>query len=148
MNALSGRIDGSQHLFPVRVYYEDTDAAGIVYHSIYLNYAERARTELLRLLGFGQAQMRAEQGCGFVVRSCSLEFLQPARFDDLLEVRTRLTRLAGASLSAEQLIYRGKELLVQVVLKLAFLGADGRPTRFPAPLRAALEPFSQRQDQR
>ena len=96
MSASSGRIDAGEHRFPVRVYYEDTDAAGIVYHSRYLNFAERARTEMLRLSGLEQSDLRESHGVVFAVLDCRVRFIGPARFDDLLEVRSRLTELRGA----------------------------------------------------
>lgn len=142
MSATSGHSDGMQHFFPIRVYYEDTDAGGIVYHAQYLNYAERARTELLRLAGVQQSAMTAEHEVNFAVRSCSVEFFKPARFDDLLEVRSRLTRLGGASLTVEQSIWRGAEELVRCALKIATMASDGRPRRIPAAVRALLTPYT------
>src|SRR5262249_19258454 len=94
----------SHHVFPVRVYYEDTDAAGIVYYANYLKFAERARTEMLRAHGFEHGGIGA--GLAFAVRSCAVDYLRPARLDDALEVRTRITRVGGASLEADQDICR------------------------------------------
>ena len=100
------------HVFPVRVYYEDTDAAGMVYHSNYLQFAERARTELLRHFGLQQSRLWTEQGIGFVMRRCVVDFLAPARLDDLLLVTSRLIEMRGASLDFQQNVTRdGLELV-------------------------------------
>lgn len=123
----------------VRVYYEDTDAGGIVYHASYLRFAERARTEWLRALGFGQRDMTERFGCVFAVRRCSLDYRRPARLDDALIVVTRPGELGGARMSVTQNVMRDGELLVGIGIELALLGPGHRPTRIPAPLRAALQ---------
>ena len=97
-----GSIEAGVHRIRIRVYYEDTDAAGIVYHAAYLEFAERARTEMLRCLGLDHASLRARFGLVFTVRRCAIDYRAPARLDDLLEVETRLVRLGGASLDLEQ----------------------------------------------
>ena len=102
MSGLSGHIDGGEHVLPVRVYYEDTDAAGIVYYANYLKYAERARTELLRLAGIRQSDVSREHGMAFAVCDCQVDYQSPARLDDLVEVRSRLVALRAASVEAEQ----------------------------------------------
>jgi len=129
------------HRFVLRVYYEDTDAAGIVYYANYLKFAERARTEMLRLLGFTQEAMRRATGHVFAVRRCGADYLAPARLDDELVVESRLTALGGASLEIEQRITCGGQDLVRLALRLACLDANGRPSRLPPPLRAALARF-------
>ena len=134
----SGVISGRTHSFLTRVYYEDTDAAGIVYYANYLKFAERARTELLRLLGFEQERLRREAGFAFAVRRCVAEYLMPARLDDELTVATRLRTLGGAALEVEQRIRRGEQELVRLDVTLACIAASGRPARLPVPLRAAL----------
>src|SRR5262245_1197856 len=96
----SGAISADVHVVAVRVYYEDTDAAGMVYHANYLRFAERARTEMLRLFGTGQAELRAREGLGFTVRRCQMDFLKPARLDDALEVHTRVLAARGARVEA------------------------------------------------
>lgn len=141
MSALSGRIEGETHVLPLRVYYEDTDAGGVVYHSNYLKYAERARSEMLRLVGIKQAELRERSGLVFAVFALSIAFKRPARFDDLLEVRSRLSALAGASITAEQRILRAAEELAQLVVKVALVTVDGRPARLPQDLRQALKPY-------
>ncbi len=129
------------HVFPVRVYYEDTDAGGIVYYANYLRFAERARTEMLRNLGGGSRELMGTQGLAFVVRRCSMEFMKPARLDDLLRVETRLSDVGGASLVAKQQVKRQATELVRMELTLACMTAAGRPARLPPALRARLKDF-------
>lgn len=147
MGALSGRIEEGLHLLPVRIYYEDTDAAGIVYHANYLRYAERARTEMLRLVGIAQSEVSRTLGLAFAVRSLSADYRRPARLDDLLEVRSRLSRLAAASLDAEQTIVRDGTELARIVMRIACIGRDGRPARIPTELKTLLQPYCQTRDQ-
>jgi acyl-CoA thioester hydrolase len=147
MSDLSGRLDGVLHHFPLRVYYEDTDALGIVYYANYLKFFERARTELLRLAGINQTEMANRYGMVFAVRDCSIDYRSPARLDDLIEVRSRLFELAAATVTAGQAIWRGAEELVRLDLRVACLRRDGRPVRIPAPLRQALEPYVQSREQ-
>ena len=138
MSGLSGRMDGVSHRFPVRVYYEDTDAGGIVYYARYLHLLERGRTEMMRCLGTPHAQMTADHGVVFAVRRCEVDYLRPALLDDLLEVRTRIAEVGGASLIARQMIWRGEEKLVQASVRLACITAAGRPARIPADIARAL----------
>ncbi len=131
------------HRFPIRVYYEDTDAGGIVFYANYLRFAERARTELLREMGAACAAEAKRRGVSFAVRRCEIEYLRPARLDDLLQVETRLLDLRGATLDAEQTVRRDGDMLVRMFIRLACMGPAGRPTRLPAALRAALEHYCQ-----
>jgi acyl-CoA thioester hydrolase len=133
-----GLVEAGTYRYPVRVYYEDTDAAGLVYYANYLKFAERARTEMLRRLGVEQERLRAETGLGFVVRRCSVDYLLPARLDDDLVVLTRLAGLGAATLDIEQEVYRGDSTLVRLTLAIAAVGRSGRPQRLPPTLRAAL----------
>jgi acyl-CoA thioester hydrolase len=133
-----GAVSDGAYLFPVRVYYEDTDAAGLVYYANYLKFAERARTEMLRRLGVEQERMRAETGLVFVVRRCTVDYLAPARLDDDLIVETRLAELGGASLDLDQDVRRGSAVLVRLAFQIACLGQSGRPQRLPPVLRSAL----------
>jgi acyl-CoA thioester hydrolase len=126
------------HRFPVRVYYEDTDAAGIVYYANYLKFAERARSEWLREIGGDEAKALKVSGLLFVVRRCEVDYLQPARLDDLLEVATRVTGVAGATLDLDQTVRRGDADLVAMKVTIACLNSAGRPAWLPAALRAAL----------
>ena len=134
----SGFVDGV-HVFPMRVYYEDTDAAGIVYYANYLRFAERARTELLRDLGIENAQLMEQQNLAFAVKRCSMDFVKPAKLDDLLTVETRLLEVGGASLSVDQRVRRGATDLVRMELKLACISLNGRPARLPGDIRKRLE---------
>ncbi len=130
------------HVFALRVYYEDTDAAGVVYYANYLRFAERARTELLRAHGADHASLAAESAVAFAVRSVGVEYLAPARLDDALEVHTRVRHVGGATLDAEQNILRGREVLTRLTVRLACLGRAGKPTRLPAGLRRSLDRLS------
>ena len=136
--ARSGTVEGGVHRLLTTVYYEDTDAAGIVYYANYLKFAERGRTELMRLVGFGHERLRREQGLAFAVRRCLADYRGAARLDDELVVETRLTALGGASLDLEQTVCRDGETLVRMDVKVACLGPGLRPARLPQPLRAAL----------
>jgi len=128
------------HSMPLRVYYEDTDAAGIVYYANYLKFAERGRTEMMRALGFAHSSIRAETGIIFTVRRLSADYRSPARLDDALSVDTRIFGIGGATLLLDQEIRRDGNVLVALELLLACVGWDGRPRRVPASLRAALVP--------
>ena len=127
------------HVFQVRVYYEDTDAGGIVYYANYLKFAERARTELLRQTGRQHFELLREQGIGFTVRSCQAEYLAPARLDDILEVRSTVTEVLSASMRMSQRIWRGDRLLCDLRLRIAVMNRKGRPTRIPKEICKALE---------
>jgi acyl-CoA thioester hydrolase len=131
----AGRI----HRFPIRVYYEDTDAAGIVYYANYLKFAERGRTEMLRERGFEHRRIRAEQGLAFVVRRCVIDYHRPARLDDALWVETTIARIGRASLDLAQVIRTEDNILVSLEVRLALLNEKLRPVRVPAALIAALE---------
>jgi acyl-CoA thioester hydrolase len=148
VSGLSGRIEGGEHVLPVRVYYEDTDAAGIAYYANYLKFAERGRTEMLRLAGIQQSEVSRRHGVAFAVRDCMVDYRQPARLDDLVEVRSRLTGLRGASADMAQVISRDGAALVRLDLRIACIGQNGRPSRFPAALRTALERYRQTEEQR
>ena len=136
MNSASGTIEGAVHRLALRVYYEDTDAAGMVYYANYLKYAERARTEMIRLLGV--ADGGRENGAAFAVRHCSIDYLRPARLDDEIDVYTRVVALGGASAELEQVVRRGGEDLVRLTVRLAFVTPEGKPSRLPGGFRTAL----------
>jgi acyl-CoA thioester hydrolase len=133
----SGAIEAGVHRLRIRVYYEDTDAAGIVYHAAYLEFAERARTEMLRCLGLDHASLRARFGLTFALRRCAIDYRAPARLDDLLEVETRLARLGGAALDLEQRVLRESQRLTHLDVRLALLDADLRVARMPRALAHA-----------
>ena len=118
--------------FPIRVYYEDTDAGGIVYYANYLKFAERARTEYLRHIGFSQDELLKNQGVGFVVRECHVRYKTPAKLDDALNITCKVTEMKGASLKMEQKLYRGETILAEVEVSLVFLSIQTmRPTKIP-----------------
>jgi len=130
----------SPHAFSIRVYYEDTDFSGVVYHASYLRFMERGRTEWLRSKGVDQGAVLASDAAerfGFAVRAMNVDFLKPARMDDLLTIETEILDLAGASLELAQRIKRGDELLIEANVRIACV-VDGRPCRLPAFLRATL----------
>lgn len=124
--------------FQCRVYYEDTDTAGVVYYANYLKFAERARTEALRAIGIEQHRLIEEQQLGFVVRECHAKFLSPARLDDLLTTETRLHDISKASLDMQQDIRRGVKTLCTLRVQLAVVGKGMKPARLPAPIADAL----------
>jgi acyl-CoA thioester hydrolase len=126
--------------FPVRVYWEDTDAGGVVYHAAYLCFLERARTEWLRARGVEQHDTREAQDLVFAVRSMHVEFEAPARLDDVLESRLRVTELRRASFSLEQELWRGPDCLLRAQVRIACLqGSTFKPRALGARLAAAIE---------
>ncbi len=127
--------------YNLRVYYEDTDAGGIVYHANYLNFAERARTEWLRALGHNQTHIRAETGCFIVVRRAWVEYKRPARLDDALAVECALQSLVGTRMTLRQRVMRAEEMLAEVVVELVCVGENLRPAPWPEPLLAAFAPL-------
>ena len=130
------------HVCTVRVYYEDTDAEGIVYYANYLKFAERGRTEMLREAGIGHRDLWAEHGIAFAVRNMAADYIKPARLDDALTIYSRLLSLRGASMSAEQIVRRDGEDLVRLSVRLACIDKNGRPARLPKPVRAVLEAYT------
>jgi acyl-CoA thioester hydrolase len=140
----SGEIVNGRHVLPLRVYYEDTDAAGIVYYANWLRFLERGRTELLRLLGQEHSALRDERGVNWVVRRCAIEYLKPARLDDTIEVLTSCGELRGASLDMLQEARRGAETLVRSQLVVACMDKSGRPVRLPSGMKAALAQVADR----
>ncbi len=132
---------GATHVCPVRVYYEDTDAEGIVYYANYLKFAERGRTEMLRAAGIAHPTLWANHGVGFAVRNMTADYLKPAKLDDVLAVHSRLINLRGASMSAEQIVRRADEDLVRLTVRLACIDRNGRPKRLPDLFRTALDSY-------
>ncbi len=126
------------HTLTLRVYYEDTDLAGVVYYANYLKFIERGRTEALRALGVDQRRLKAEQGLVFVVTRVEIDYRRSAVFDDLLTVETTLATLGRASLVMDQRVARDGETLAQAKVTLAAIDAGGRAARLPQALRAAL----------
>lgn len=129
----------SGFVWPVRVYYEDTDAGGIVFYANYLKYFERARTELLRACGVDQRRLDEETGLVFVVRRTALDYTAPARLDDLLTLASRIDRLGGASVDFTQEAWRGEELLTTASIRVACVSrATLKPAALPAQVLDAL----------
>jgi acyl-CoA thioester hydrolase len=135
---LSGKLDNGTHILPVRVYYEDTDFSGVVYHAGYLRFLERGRTDFLRLAGVDQSTLHAEgEGLIFAVRRMTIDFVRPARMDDVLVIETRTEEVRGASLVIAQKILRDGAVIVSADVRVAAI-AGGRPARIPDGLRRLL----------
>lgn len=130
------------HRFALRVYYEDTDLAGIVYYANYLKFIERGRSEWVRSLGIDQGRLRSEQGIVFAVRRVEADYLRPAKFDDDLVVETRVMAVTGARILLQQLVMRGEERLFSAVVTLVCLTDTGAAARVPVELRALLAPVA------
>jgi acyl-CoA thioester hydrolase len=129
--------------WPVRVYYEDTDAAGVVYYANYLKFMERARTEWLRALGFEQTVLNREYGVVFVVRALAIEFLRPALFNDLLDVTVEFTGARGSLIELAQAVRRGQDALLTSQVKVACVNTRSfKPVRIP---RLILDKIAMRQ---
>lgn len=142
--AFSGELKGGAHHYPVRVYYEDTDAGGVVYHTAYLRWAERARTEFLRLIAGNQTDIKEKYGLLIVVRRMVTDYLKPASLDDELDVVTEFVDLKKASFQVNQHVYRqvdgsDPELLCHMHVRLAAIDEAGKPKRVPQPLHEALK---------
>lgn len=148
---IAGRIerdrDGVRHILPVRVYFEDTDAGGVVYHAAYVRFAERGRTDLLRLLGTDARRMidgsDSREPAAFVVRRMSFDFARPARMDDLLEVVTRVKDLGGASVTLVQTITSAGTRVCEAEVTVVLVSMSGKPLRLNAEVRAAFLAQSQ-----
>jgi acyl-CoA thioester hydrolase len=143
LSVLDGQIHEGRHTMTVRVYYEDTDFSGVVYHANYLRYIERGRTNYLRLLGADQKKLfekneNENSGSAFVVRSMNLEFYKPAIMDDLLEIITVPVEVKGASFILNQKVNRGDILLVEANVKIAFV-SGGRVKPLPKELSSLLK---------
>jgi acyl-CoA thioester hydrolase len=135
----SGRFEGKAHLLPVRVYYEDTDFTGVVYHANYLRYFERGRSDFLRLTGVSHTVLRAlDQPIAFVVVRMCIDFRKAARVDDALIVRTEYERVDKARLHVRQTLLRGLDVIAEAVEEIACIDLDGRPRRPPSALMDGL----------
>ena len=144
-NPPGGVLDGARHLYAVRVYYEDTDLSGITYHANYLRWFERARSDLLRMLGIDQrAAIETGEGA-YALSEVNLKYLSPARLDDDVVIETRCTELGAASCRMHQIARRlgarGDAILCEAHLRVGFITLDGRPRRQPAAWRAAFQNF-------
>lgn len=136
---LAGRIEADTHILPVRIYYEDTDFSGVVYHANYLRYCERGRSDYLRLIGVEHHKLyegeRPEDRRGFAIIHMTNDFAKPARIDDVIEVRTRFLSVGGARFELAQDIYRDRDRLFGAVLSAAVIDGNGRPKRLSPEMR-------------
>lgn len=138
----SGRFCGREHRLPLRIYCEDTDFSGVVYHGNYVRYLERGRSDFIRELGVGLSSLlRAERPVTFMVSRLDLRFMRPARIDDRLEVRTLVEVASGARVVCKQSILRGNETLIEAISENVCVGLDGRPRRLPAMFMQKIAPF-------
>ena len=137
----TGQFAGPRHLYPLRVFYEDTDLSGVVYHANYLKFCERARSEMLRQLGVDQGAAVAAGEGAYAVADARIRWLRPARLDDALLIETRGQALGAASVTMQQRVLRGDEVLAELDIRVGFVAPDGRPRRHPAAWRAAFESF-------
>lgn len=138
----AGRIEGRLHLSPVRIYYEDTDFTGLVYHANYLRYFERGRSDFLRLMGVHHSHLLAgDEPLGFAVNRIEIDFLKPARIDDALVVQTAYQSTRGPRIFIAQELRRGGEILVKAAVEVCCISLTGRPKKPPALLLERLKPF-------
>jgi len=145
-NKPGGIFDGPLHLYAVRVYYEDTDLSGIVYHANYLRWFERARSDVLRMLEIDQrAAIDAGEGA-YAVADLTMKYVRPAKLDDDVVIHTRCTQLKAASVIMHQRAIRGSELLCEAIFRVGFVAPDGRPRRQPEAWRKAFEPIIFREE--
>ena len=141
---LAGRIKGETHVLPIRVYFEDTDFAGQVYHANYLKFCERGRSDFIRLLGIDHQSLaapKAGEPGAFVVRHIEIDYLKPARVDEVLEVVTRCAHIGGASLVLSQEVRRGDAVLARAKVSVVLVSSSSKPQRIGALIRGALERF-------
>ena len=142
---LAGRIEGDAHILPVRVYFEDTDFSGLVYHGSYVRFCERGRSDLLRLLGLDHRELIDGEGAGepaaLVVRHMEIDFLKPAGIDEVLEVVTRCVETGGATVTLCQEVRRGDTVLVRARVKVVLVAKSGKPMRLAGLARDAFERF-------
>ena len=142
MSEGAGSFHGKTHVLPIRVYYEDTDLSGVVYHANYLRFMERGRSEYFRCAGIVRlAQLEDPEPTAWTLRKASLEYHRPARLDDLIEVHTRCTALTGARMNANQSIHCGGKLLVLGQVEACIITLSGKPRRIPEDVRAKLGPL-------
>lgn len=138
----AGRFEGREHILPVRIYYEDTDFSGLVYHANYVRYFERGRSDFLRLAGVSHTDLlERHDPAAFVVTRMEIDFKRPAKIDDALQVRTTYDQSKGARLQISQRITRGEELIAQAQVSVACISLDGKPRKPPAGLVDALRPW-------
>jgi acyl-CoA thioester hydrolase len=137
----SGRFEGKVHILPIRIYYEDTDLSGVVYHANYLRFMERARSEYFRAMGIKLAGLDDPEPTAWVLRKVELEYIRPARVSDLIEVHTQVTALTGVRMAAEQTISCAGTLLTRGFVEACIMTVTGKPRRIPQAIRDKLLPF-------
>ena len=141
---LSGKMDGKSHILPIRVYYEDTDFSGLVYHATYLLWCERGRTEFVRLLGLNQKELfeqnESQDQRFFVVRKMQLDYLKPALMDDVIDVVTKVKEIGAATVVLSQEIQRDGEALFRAEVMIVLMSAQGRPVRLSEAMKGAFLP--------
>jgi acyl-CoA thioester hydrolase len=141
---LAGRLEGETHVLPIRIYFEDTDFTGLVYHASFLRFCERGRSDFIRLLGIDHQRLaNPPQGelAVFVVRRMEIDYLKPARIDEVLEVVTRCAEIGGATLVLAQEVRRGETVLARAKVSVVLVSPSGKPQRLGSLIRGALERF-------
>jgi len=142
---LAGRIEGAAHILPIRVYHEDTDFTGLVYHANYLKFCERGRSDFVRLSGISQTELFEAGGekepAAFVVRHMDVDFLKPAAMDDVLEIITSVTEIGGAAMTLAQEVTRDGAVLARLRVRIVLISQSGKPRRLGALVTSALERF-------
>ena len=142
---LAGRIEGAKHILPIRVYHEDTDFTGLVYHANYLKFCERGRSDFVRLTGISQTDLfegeRKKEPAAFVVRHMDVDFLRPARMDDVLEIITSVAGIGGAVMTLVQEVTRDGVVLARLRVKIVLVSSSGKPRRLGELVTSALERF-------
>lgn len=136
-----GRFEGKTHILPLRVYYEDTDLSGVVYHANYLRFMERGRTEFFRCCGVWLARLDEAEPLAWTLRKAALDYHRPARLDDPIEVHTRFSGSTGVRMTGHQRVMSEGRLLVEGVVEACIITLSGRPRRIPADVMAKLQPF-------
>ncbi|NWG52116.1 MAG: tol-pal system-associated acyl-CoA thioesterase [Hydrogenophilaceae bacterium] len=138
----AGRFDGRVHILPVRIYYEDTDFSGIVYHANYLRYFERGRSDFLRVAGVRHRELaQAAEPIAFAIRRMEIEFVRAARIDDALAVRTTYDAVEGPRLLVSQTIVRGEDVIARAGVEACIISLDGKPKRPPKAIVEKLTPY-------
>jgi acyl-CoA thioester hydrolase len=142
---LAGRIEGRKHILPIRVYHEDTDFTGLVYHANYLKFCERGRSDFVRMAGIRQTGMFEGEGgneaAAFVVRHMDVDFLKPARMDDVLEIVTSVAELGGATMTLLQEVTREETVLCRLLVKIVLISQSGKVMRLGALVQDGLQAF-------
>ena len=138
----TGWFEGKAFVFPVRIYYEDTDLSGVVYHAGYLRFMERGRSEFLRAAGLRhQGMLEADEPLVWAVRRLTIDYAKPARVDEAVTVKTEVREVTGVRMRLRQSLWRGPDRLTEAEVEVCVITLEGRPRRIPAPIAAALHGF-------